>query len=162
MATDDTAPDPYPWTRRTDESAVAYEAFRTYLNQGTDRSTAHVAHALGKTKTIMDRWSSQHDWVERVRAYDVHMETAATDGYADELISVRKGQLQLLDRMTGHVSTLLDHYIAKGAEPSVRFTQFASMVFKAQESAVRMRMDGKNDGVMEKILKAVERLETGE
>lgn len=159
---DDTAPEPYPWTRRDTETSPAYEAFRTYLNQGGSRSTANTARELGKSKTVVDKWSSQHAWVERVRAYDRYMSRAETDGTADELIRVRTGQLALLDRMTGHVSTLLDHYIAGNAEPSSQFTQFASMVFKAQESAVRMRMDGRNDGVMEKILKAVERLEVGE
>lgn len=159
---DGTASDPYPWTRRETETSPAYEAFRVYLNQGGARSTANTAQELGKSKTVVDKWSSMHDWVERVRAYEVHMETASTDGIADELVKVRTSQLHLLDRMSGHVSTLLEHYITKGAEPSVRFTQFASMVFKAQESAARMRLDGKNDSAMEKILKAVERLEVGE
>lgn len=159
---DDTAPEPYPWTRRDEETSPAYEAFRTYLNQGASRSTANTARELGKSKTVVDKWSGQHSWVERVRAYDRHMETASTDGLADELVKVRASQLSLLDRMSGHVSTLLEHYITNQAEPSVRFTQFASMVFKAQESAARMRLDGKNDSAMEKILKAVERLEVGE
>lgn len=55
------------WDRRADESFVAYEAFKEYLRL---RSCAKVGQKLGKSKTLIDRWSSQNDWVARARAYD--------------------------------------------------------------------------------------------
>lgn len=64
-------PEPqHPWDRRTTESAPAYDAFRNYLYMGTGRSTAKVARALGKSKTLMDRWSGTYGWVARVAAFE--------------------------------------------------------------------------------------------
>ena len=52
------------------ESPAAYEAFRVYIEQGADRSTAKVAQALGKSKSLIDRWSSRWSWVVRAQEWD--------------------------------------------------------------------------------------------
>lgn len=64
-----------PWERQPGESAPAYEAFEIYrdLPPGT-RSGARVVQELGKSKSLIDRWSSEHDWVERVQEYDAFAE----------------------------------------------------------------------------------------
>jgi hypothetical protein len=41
-----------------------------YCELGTQRSTAKVAQKLGKSTTLINRWSAQHHWQERVRQYD--------------------------------------------------------------------------------------------
>lgn len=63
-----------PWDRLPKESIQAREAFLTYRDMGTDRSTAAVGRQLGKSKALMDRWSSTYRWVERVAAWDAHLE----------------------------------------------------------------------------------------
>lgn len=66
-----TIPDPVePWDQRKNESGPAYEAFLEYRNLGLTRSGAKVAQKLGKSKTLIDRWSSQYSWVIRAAAYD--------------------------------------------------------------------------------------------
>lgn len=76
------------------ESPQAYEAACAYFGMGADRSTAHVAQTLGKSKALMDRWSSQHDWVVRARQYDgaVQQDIAAehTRRYLADLDDHRK------------------------------------------------------------------------
>jgi transposase len=52
------------------ESAKAYAAFVAYCETGTQRSVRDVAQKLDKSSTIIGRWSAQHRWQERVRAYD--------------------------------------------------------------------------------------------
>jgi len=64
---------PKVWDRQPKESWQAHEAFLLYLNMGDTRSQAKVAVKLGKSTTLMNRWSSEWDWVERVRAYDNFM-----------------------------------------------------------------------------------------
>lgn len=59
-----------PWERQKGESAQAYEAFAMYRDMGTERSIRAVSLKLGKSKTLIDRWSREKSWVERVRAYD--------------------------------------------------------------------------------------------
>jgi hypothetical protein len=58
------------WERQPQETSKAYEAFQLYRDMGLGRSTARVARELGKSKTLMDRWSSRHDWVGRVQALE--------------------------------------------------------------------------------------------
>lgn len=63
-------PEPGPSEQQAKETAPAFEAFRTYLEMGPRRSTAKVARALGKSKTLIDRWSSRWRWSARVREFE--------------------------------------------------------------------------------------------
>lgn len=65
--------DPF-WERQKGESAKAFEAFVLYRDAGASRSTAKVARELGKSKTLIDRWSGLWKWVPRVQAYDNHVD----------------------------------------------------------------------------------------
>ncbi|KAB2328944.1 hypothetical protein F7731_23615 [Cytobacillus depressus] len=66
-----------PYERREGESAKAFEAFVKYRNMGIERSLTKVSQELGKSTTLLSRWSSQWDWVERVKAYDMEMDRQA-------------------------------------------------------------------------------------
>jgi hypothetical protein len=59
-----------PITTIPAESSRAAEARRIYVEMGVDRSTAKVAHQLGKTKALMDRWCAKYRWVEAAQAWD--------------------------------------------------------------------------------------------
>lgn len=63
-----------PWERQRHESHQAFQAFAAYRDMGTDRSTAKVAQRLGKSKTLMDRWSSRWAWVSRAQAWDAELD----------------------------------------------------------------------------------------
>lgn len=58
-----------PFERQEGESEKAYQAFRTYIDLGADRSLAAVGQKLRKSKALMERWSSRWKWVRRVEAY---------------------------------------------------------------------------------------------
>lgn len=58
------------WERQHNESAQAFEAFSIYRDMGADRSLVAVGQKLGKSKALMERWSSRNHWQERVLAYD--------------------------------------------------------------------------------------------
>lgn len=59
------------WEQQTGESARAYEAFRTYRDlEPSARSIRRVAQELGKSATLVGRWSSTCRWVERAEAWD--------------------------------------------------------------------------------------------
>lgn len=66
---------PFCWERMQEETEPAFEAFRCYLGMPysdipTGRSLSKLAQKLGKSKTLLDRWSAVHRWQERCRAYD--------------------------------------------------------------------------------------------
>jgi hypothetical protein len=69
--------------RMGNESAKAYEAFKTYAEMGATRSHAAVGRTLGKSKKFIERWSSQYDWKERAAQWD--NEHAAREEKADEI-----------------------------------------------------------------------------
>jgi hypothetical protein len=62
-----------PWVRQPAESSEAHSAFLAYRDAGPDRSLESVSHSLNKSCTILGRWSARHGWVERVRAWENHL-----------------------------------------------------------------------------------------
>lgn len=150
------ANEPYPWVRQDDETEVAYEAFRTYLNLGSRRTMRLTAETVGKNPSLMERWAQRHDWRERARAFDRHMDSAETDGLAEELARVRNRHMELTNKLLDHLDHRLDHYIQTNQDPSVRWTQALSAATKAQEAALRLRETGKEAGMLEKALGLLE------
>lgn len=151
---------PYSWTRREDETTPAYEAFRAYLNLGGKRSLLNVAQELSKSEQMLKRWSAQYSWVERARAYDSYLMVAETDGHAEELARVRNRHMALADKLLDHLDRRLDDFIEHNRDPSSGWTQAFSAGTKAQESATRMREQGKESGLLEQILAKVQKLES--
>lgn len=60
----------HPWDWQPGEGARAYEAFEVYRNTWPGRSINRTAAHLGKSVTLLWRWSARYKWVERVRAFD--------------------------------------------------------------------------------------------
>lgn len=77
-----------PYDRRHGETAKAYEAFSLYRNMGLERSIDAVAKLLGKSTTFLCRWSSKHEWVERVEAWDIDQDMLRQE----EAIAARREQ----------------------------------------------------------------------
>lgn len=60
-----------PWERQHDESAPAYAAFEAYRDmQPTKRSYRAVAALLGKSPSLVARWSSGYKWQARAEMWD--------------------------------------------------------------------------------------------
>ena len=60
-----------PWEQQPDESFQAFEAFVTYRDMPrAERSIRAVAQKLGKSATLIAKWSSAHAWGQRCREYD--------------------------------------------------------------------------------------------
>jgi hypothetical protein len=58
------------WERLDGESARAFEAFGLYRDLGPQRSLAKVRQELGKSRGLLERWSSRHAWVQRAALWD--------------------------------------------------------------------------------------------
>ena len=88
-----------PETKRTDEGAEAFEAFAIYRDMGVARSTAQVARELGKSKALMDRWSSKYAWVARAHSYDLELDRRKRLGDLAGIEKMRKRQIQVATAM---------------------------------------------------------------
>lgn len=62
------------WERKKGETQQSFEAFTIYRDMGPKRSLEKVSQKLGKSRSLMERWSRRHNWVERCRAYDEEMD----------------------------------------------------------------------------------------
>jgi len=77
-----------PFEQQKRESNKAFAAFRTYLELGPKRSLATVADKLGKSETLIERWSRKFQWLVRVKAYGAHL--AAIEREAIETLALEK------------------------------------------------------------------------
>src|SRR5205085_12094500 len=76
---------PLAFEQQPNESHKAFAAFSLYLSLGPQRSLEEVGRKLGKSKVLMERWSSKFDWLARVQAHAGHMavvEREATEALA--------------------------------------------------------------------------------
>ena len=67
------APQLNPFDRRPGESDQAWKAFQCYRNMGEGRTLDKAREKLGRRPGYMrqlEEWSSAHEWVNRVRAWD--------------------------------------------------------------------------------------------
>jgi len=70
---------PRPWEQQPHESAKAFAAFKQYCEQGPSRSIRLLGAEQGRgAPTVLHRWSAAHDWQERGRAFDAHLNELAT------------------------------------------------------------------------------------
>ena len=62
-----------PYAQRINETAKAYAAFRAYCDMGEERTLRSVGEKFRKSETLIERWSSRHEWKERVAAWDANV-----------------------------------------------------------------------------------------
>lgn len=146
------------WTRRDKESNPAYEAFRSYM---TLRSSTKVAEELGKSTTLITRWCAEHDWVERVAAYDRYILTADTDGMVHALAESRDKNLALMDKLREHLTNRLDRFIERDQDPSTLWTNALTAMAKVEQNSLLMgeKQLGKQSEGVTRVEKLIERVE---
>lgn len=96
-----------PWERQKGESAQAFEAFSLYLDLGTERSIRAVSQKLGKSKTLIDRWSRTNNWVERCRAWDNHLRREAKRAAVAEIRRMNQRHITMAQALQGAVAKAL-------------------------------------------------------
>ncbi|MEW2127095.1 hypothetical protein AB0891_25585 [Streptomyces sp. NPDC007259] len=151
--------DNYVWTRREDETSPAYEAFRTYLGMGASRSLSKLAGELNKSMQLLAGWSSKHDWVDRVRAHDQYLASAATDGLASQMASARDDNLELAATLRAHLTNQLAIAMQNRDDPSVRWSQALAAMVRLEEHAFRLKDDPKTSQLRDRAKELVRRLE---
>lgn len=90
--------DPEPWERQKGESAKAFEAFAVYRDM-PNRSIREVARQLDKSRTIIGRWSSTHEWQKRIAAWDAEQDRIARQAQTEAIKKMRKDHAALANAM---------------------------------------------------------------
>ena len=64
-----------PWTRRADESNLAWDRFKWFRDQGPSRTLKAIAEHFGLTYEVLNNnFSAKYAWRDRTAAYDVYMD----------------------------------------------------------------------------------------
>jgi hypothetical protein len=72
-----------PWDRQTGEGTERWAAFLTYRDLGPGRSLVRAAEEVGKTPSLIERWSADDQWVDRVQAWDDHLARVGDEARED-------------------------------------------------------------------------------
>lgn len=118
-----------PWERQKGESAQAFAAFLAYLQMGADRSLSAVGQRLGKSKALMERWSSANGWVERCRAWDNYLQQEAKKAAAAAVRNMNRRHAQMAAAIQGTAMQALQERGADMVNPN----NFAAIVKLAAE-----------------------------
>lgn len=65
-----------PWEKQRGETGAAFAAFAAYRDMGPLRAARKVAQQIGKSASLIEKWSATNDWVERCHEFDIHMDRA--------------------------------------------------------------------------------------
>lgn len=144
-----------PWSRQRGETSKAYEAFTTYLELGSQRTTRRVAEELSKSETIIKGWSSQHGWVERARAWDSVPREAVADAHAAMAARIAAQHEELATKLMAKLTRNVD-LLPEGQDPSMRFSTAMGAARQSHQFATEL---GKpKDDTKAEITKAIEAL----
>jgi hypothetical protein len=146
-----------PWERRADETSVAYEAFRAYLELGSERSSERVGKMLGKSHTLMTRWCARHEWVARSRAWDSISANAAAESYAQRAARIAEQHDRVATKLLAKLEANLDA-LPEGADPSVKWSTAQMAAHRGHSFAADLT---KPEGTAkEEIVKSIEQIIT--
>ena len=101
--------EPEPWERQYNESPQAFEAFAQYRDMGASRSLAKVSRVVCKSKALMERWSTEHDWVKRVAAWDAEKDRVARETQINDIIEMRQRHAAIAKKMMDTADNALDN-----------------------------------------------------
>lgn len=137
-------PDIKPWSRQPGETSKAYEGFTAYLNLGSQRSVRLVSEQLSKSQTVIKRWSSAWNWVERAAAYDSVPTEAVAEAHADMARRIAAQHERVATKLMSKLEINVDK-LPEGSDPSMRFStalgaarqshQFASDLTRPESTA---------------------------
>jgi hypothetical protein len=127
-----------PETKQKDEGAEAFEAFAKYRDMGVARSTAAVGRELGKSKALMDRWSSAHNWVKRAHSYDLDLDRRKRLGDLRAVETMRKRQTTIALRVQALAMTEIEKMLNEALSKSERGELDAKEVAKLLELGTKL------------------------
>jgi hypothetical protein len=135
---------------------LPYGYFQAYLRLGALRTLKATAAEVGKSLAYMEDLSGRYDWSARAMEYDNYVMNAEVDGAAEWAAHARTETQGLADKLRNLLSDRLDDCISKRQDPTIRWTQAATLLLKMQESGTP---PVENKSVAEQIDRVTQMLE---
>ena len=99
--------------RLPNERNERYEARVLYLTMGADRSLDAVRRKVGKSKELIERWSTQNGWVALARAYDDALAQRAVAAHQAEYLAALEKHRKSVLKDADDLTTMLNAYQAQ-------------------------------------------------
>jgi hypothetical protein len=148
-----------PWDRQPDESSRAYQAFLTYRDMGPGRSVRAVARELGKSGTLIGKWSSDHDWVSRISSWESMPSRALATAYEDMAREIAEQHRNLATKLMAKMERNLD-LLPDGHDPTIRWSTAVGVAQRSHGMAldVSKPQDTVREEISKKITELIEKL----
>lgn len=140
-----------PWERMEGESEEAWSAFQLYRDLGMDRSLARVRQVVGKSNTLLGRWSKRDGWVARCEAFDREQDRLWMLSQAKARREMAVRHVKVANAVMNKVVKRLNKIDPDDLTPSelVKFFEAATKVERlALEQPTRVEITGKDGGPM--------------
>lgn len=143
---------PKPWERQPKETPKPFEAFCIYRDMGTERSLSKVAEKCNKSSSLIGRWSTDHNWVERAAAWDDEQERVEREAAEKERLksikSMRKRHAAIATAMLLKASQALQELPAEEVKASdiSRMVDVASKLERISRGDVGDVVEERNGG----------------
>lgn len=126
------------WERQQGETAQAFEAFTLYCKMGDERSLGKVGKKLGKSATLIERWSSQWNWVNRSRDYDNEIRRQDIRAEKKAFQEMRKRQIEMAVELQKKAFRAFKEFPIKALSPKdiKEFMKLGAEMERANLSAV--------------------------
>ncbi len=86
------------WEKQPGERDKRWEAFQIYRDMSPgERTLAKVAEVLGKSETLMERWSAEDGWRSRVDEFDQHLDREIVQ---KKQVEVERAKVEMTERQT--------------------------------------------------------------
>lgn len=122
---------PKPWERQEKETPKQFEAFAIYRDLGGERSLARVSEELGKSETLMARWSSMNSWVDRCAAWDDERDRLLRIQQQKDIAAMRKRHASMASSMLKKAAKALSELKESDMSP-VDIARFVSEASKLE------------------------------
>lgn len=138
------------WERQPGEGPKPWEAFVIYRDM-PDRALRKVAKQLGKSLTIVGRWSSEWNWLERVAAWDNEQDRISRKAHTDEIAKMRKRHAKLAAAMLEKSAAALAQMSPEDMKPQdvARMVDIASKLEKLSLGDVTEVIEERDGGTAE-------------
>lgn len=148
-------PEIKPWSRQIGETSKAYAAFVCYRDLGTARTLRRVALELDRSFQLISKWSSEHDWPERARAWDSIPGEAVADAHAAMAARIAAQHEEVATKLLAKLSRNVD-MLPEGADPTIRFSTALGAARQSHQFATELGRP--KDDTKAEITKAIEAL----
>ncbi|TXG76901.1 hypothetical protein E6Q11_03775 [Candidatus Dojkabacteria bacterium] len=114
------------WEQQTKESSKAFAAFIAYRDMGLTRSCAKVAEQLKITPPSVLELSKRHNWQNRVRAWDAHVDSETQREQIEAVKIMKQRQIALALSAQEAADRGLKTFIAQFNDDGGRISPYAT------------------------------------